>query len=631
MKKQEILKIFKILIILFLVAVLLETAIFGYNRVINKVYEKKHLIGNQTIELNINELEISDVDEYGYVSISYNKKIQNVSNIELVTKEKNQDLYVRLQWNGKESFMPKYNKEQTIFKAYLDERSNIDGFKIVYYANQLSKDNIENIIVNDNLNYIDKKDFSILNICIFYALFIIYYGVFILYKRLKSKEKDFNRIKVFLTLGSIIGIISCFINVPLSKFDEHAHFWRAYEISNGTIISGYKSKNPQSIFDIVIDKNGTYQIEDRASYNNFFNALKIKLNSNEISERLVGATSGLSPISYVPQVIGIFIGRILKFNPLIIAIMGRITSLIFYLICISISIKMMPKEKWKDILVVVALLPMSMYIAASLSPDNVIICVMTLALSFVLKIKYGEEKVKIIDAIIFGIFVMIATLCKEVYLPIILLFLLIPIDKFKNSKQKILYFLLAVLIVFGIKFAWSRVPVMPGEIALSPNMTEQINFVLSNPIRDAFIAINTLETNTSEYYSTMIGGWNTSTILVSAFSVIIVLVTFGDNYNDKKENNIELNKIDRFVLLIINLIIITLIFGGLYVTWSRAQSMIVDGVQGRYFLPILPYLLIMIENNKIKYNFKNKNKKYFLLIILLYIPIIIGTIQYFNK
>lgn len=69
----------------------------------------------------------------------------------------------------------------------------------------------------------------------------------------------------------------------------------------------------------------------------------------------------------------------------------------------------------------------------------------------------------------------------------------------------------------------------------------------------------------------------------------------------------------------------------MYATWTRAQFEIVEGVQGRYFLPILPLLLLILDSNLFKYKIKNRNLNIVYLIILLYIPIFINTIDYFNK
>ena len=67
----------------------------------------------------------------------------------------------------------------------------------------------------------------------------------------------------------------------------------------------------------------------------------------------------------------------------------------------------------------------------------------------------------------------------------------------------------------------------------------------------------------------------------------------------------------------------------LYVDWSTAQSNYVMGIQGRYFIPILPIFLLGISNNILKINIKNKRVKYFIMIISIYIISIIYSIYTF--
>ena len=629
LSKKDILKHLKYLIILFILSVIFESVIFIYNNFINKFYDHRNLINNTSIEISKDELEISDVDEYGYAAISYDKKIENVSNIKLVTKEPNQDIYMRLFYNNEEQFIPKSNKDGTEFKVYLDEMKSIESFKIVYYAAQLNTSNIDKIIINDNLSYMPSTVFSVSNVLNCFAILFLIYITIVLYRFLKKKKIEVANI--FLVLAILIGIISCTLNVFLAKYDEHAHFWRAYEISTGTIISGTGNKLPKSIFDVVIDENGIYQIEDIANYNNMKEKLKVSLDENSTCNNRVGATANLSPISYLPQLIGIILGRLLRLKPMLIVLMGRLTNLISYIVVMYTAIKLMPKEKWKDIIAIVGILPMSMYIAASLSPDAVIISTSMLSLSYIMKLKYGKQKVRWKESIILGILFMIPIMCKIVYLPMLMLFFLIPKEVFESKKTRYINFIIVVSITAFSLFIWNKLPAPESEIVIRINTEEQINFILSDLQRDLWVVRNTVIYNTSDYYSTMIGGWNTSCFTISIFFVMILFSVFGENTDYMNDKQYKLTKCNKIIMGIVFISAMALIFGGMYATWTRAQFEIVEGVQGRYFLPILPLLLLILDSNVFKYKIKNRNLNIVYLIILLYIPIFINTIDYFNK
>lgn len=558
LSKKNILKHLKYLIILFIISIIFESAIFTYNNFINKFYNHRNLVNNASIEISKEELEFSDVDEYGYAAIIYDKKIENVSNIKLVTKEPNQDIYMRLFYNNEEKFIPKSNKEGTEFKVYLNEMKSIESFKIVYYATQLNTNNIDKIIINDNLSYMPSTEFSISNVLNCFAVLFLIYIVIVVYKFFKKKKIQVANI--FLVLTTIIGIISCTLNVFLAKYDEHAHFWRAYEISTGTIISGTGNKLPKSIFDVVIDENGVYQIEDRANYNNMKEKFKINLEEDSRCNNRVGATANLSPISYLPQLIGITLGRLLKLKPMLIVLMGRLTNLICYIVIMYIAIRLMPKEKWKDIIAIIGILPMTMYIASSLSPDAVIISTSMLLLSYIMKLKYGEQKVKWKESIILGILFMIPIMCKIVYLPMLMLFFLIPKEVFESKKARYINFIIVVSITAFSLFIWNKLPAPESEIVIRINTEEQINFILSDLQRDLWVVRNTVIYNTSGYYTTMIGGWNTSSFTVSIFFIMILFSVFGENTDYMNDKQYRLTKLNKIIMGIVFISAMALIF-----------------------------------------------------------------------
>ncbi|MBR3134904.1 MAG: DUF2142 domain-containing protein [Clostridia bacterium] len=618
----------QIIILIAIISFVIELVLLGYYSIIDKLFISRHLIGNTTTIIEKEALNfIDEPDEWGYKYIEYENEIENVYNIELIMKETNNDAYIRVLYEDTAEVMKKSDKEQRVFKAYFNGKT-LKNFKIAYYQDEILPGNIEEIKINDNIDYNVSPRFSIVRVLAVFIAICMIYGMILVIKNIEKKEVIIKKENLFLILGAITGISMCFANVVLSKYDEHAHFWRAYEISDGTIVSGHSEGLPTSIFDLVINDEGIYEIEDNASYKDQREDFNIQLNPEELTYRLVGASGGVSPISYMPQIIGITIARILKLNPTIIVFAGRIANLLYYILLIYLAIKILPKEKWKNILLIVSLLPMSINLAASLSPDSVIISTTILAIAYLLKIKFRENKVRIKDTIIIGILFMIPFMCKIVYLPLSLLFMMIPKELFKSNKQKWLYFGIVIAIEFAFWFLWHLVPAPNAEVIVRTNPIEQLYFTLSDPIRDLGTLGNTIWYNTEGYIETMIGGWNTPHSIIAIFTIILLLFTFEDT---EKNKSIKFSKSERLFMTFICLSIMLLIYAGLYVTWTKAQSTIADGIQGRYFLPILFMIMLIFDNNKIKFKFKNLDLKLLTIIIILYVPIIVNTVQYFNK
>lgn len=627
MNEKNIKKHIQIIIAILLVSILLECILMIYNVGIKYVFNKKKLINNEPISIEIKDINIKEEDNNVYLNYDKDEQI-NINNIELILKEKNEDAYIRFIHNQGEQKMEKSNKEQMAFKAYLPQQISVNKFIIVFPKHQINIDNIEKIIVNNNISYLPKTIFSIYELGVIFVSLLILYIAIIAYKKLKSMK--IKKEKIFLILGICLGIVMVFINVPLARYDEHAHFWRAYELSCGIIKSGTQ-KLPNNIFNIVIDDNGVYHIEDRTSYNYMREISKLDLNESDKSFQTVGATATLSPFSYIPQTIGCMIGNLLNLKPILIVYLARLSNLLFYIGIIYLSIKIMPKEKWKEVIMLIALFPMTLNLAASISPDVTIISLSILLVSYILNLKFNKEKVKIIDCIILLILNLIVSMSKIVYLPMTLLYFLIPKEKFKNKKQRILLLFISILLFASIYFVWQSIATGAVTI-IRTSTTEQIYFTLSSITRDMYTGINTIYKYSTDYYLTMIGGWNTQPIIAIIFSIILFITTLGKNNNETEQQDvIKLEKKDKILISIPILISVLLIFVGLYIPWTRACFTYVEGVQGRYFLPILLPLILILEKDKFYYNIKNKNSRLMCLIALIYIPIFINTISSYIK
>jgi len=125
----------------------------------------------------------------------------------------------------------------------------------------------------------------------------------------------------------------------------------------------------------------------------------------------------------------------------------------------------------------------------------------------------------------------------------------------------------------------------------------------------------------------MVGGWNTWNIFSFILFIILLVINFDDNNIAQKK--IE-NK-DKIICLLISVIEILSVFAALYIDWSTAKSPYVIGIQGRYFLPILPLLMIGIEKDILNIKIKNKLSKFIVLVCIIYAITICYSIFKYNN
>jgi uncharacterized membrane protein len=74
------------------------------------------------------------------------------------------------------------------------------------------------------------------------------------------------------------------------------------------------------------------------------------------------------PIPYIASASVMFIGKLLNFSPLDLIYPARLVNLFLYTLIVYMAIKLIPVHKW--VLLLLALMPMTLYEAATLSADS---------------------------------------------------------------------------------------------------------------------------------------------------------------------------------------------------------------------------------------------------------------------
>ena len=608
-------KIIKTVLILIISSVILELGILLYHFIIQQVYQKFHLIGNETTEIAKEDFQIEE-DESSQTIIVKNPNGQKIYNVSLQMKGANQDVYLRILYNNDAKFIPKENANASKFKVYFPSGIEVEEFSLNYPKSQINIDNVEKVLINDNIEYMPQIEFSFIQTIIILVVLTSIYGIYKLYKLSQGVEKRIKKEWLFAGLALVIGVALVFVNAPQVRYDEHAHFWRAYEIASGNIISRTTNELPNSVTDLFMREDNSYPNKE-INYETIQEKIGAELNEDEKTPFAVGATGSLTPISYIPQVIGVLIGRVLQLSPMIILYLGRLTNLLAYIALVFMAIKIMPSEKWKLIIMMIALFPMSMNLAATVSPDTVILGTTLLAISYAMHLKFETKEITYKHIILLGILCMIPTVCKIVYFPLCLLVLLLPHEKFESKTKRILSWVIIFAIVFIPYLVLNRIVSLGDyEIAIRTNMTEQILFTLSSIPRDFITLINTIYVEFSDYFFEMIGGWNTIQILSIVLFIMLLIAMYKTEENEKK---LTFTKTDKVICWVIFIIEVLGVVAAMYLGWTQAQQTVVEGVQGRYFLPIIPLICILLSKNKLEWKIKNKEMKYAIILMIIFV------------
>jgi len=420
----------------------------------------------------------------------------------------------------------------------------------------------------------------------------------------------------FVIVASFFGLIILFVTPPFQSPDEINHFYRAFQISEGQFI-GLKSDNRIGAFvPISLVKTAEpflglrWNKNAKTNLETIINQFKINLEPTKKVFIDIPNTVIYSPISYLPQSTAIFILRNLGFSPIFIFYGARLFALFFWIIVIFFSIKIIPIYKW--LFALIAQLPMSVFINMSVSADVMTNILSFIFIAYIFKLAYNQPVIKIQHFLNILFLALFLSLAKMVYIPLIILFLLIPKEKFKDAGTKFLQMAILLTICLIVTFLWAfimndlYIPYSHYNInfrdgANLMNCADihlQMNYILNHDYYILNVFYNSI-TKSFEMYSTgYIGtfGWLDGFLplwfIILSYSVIIAIsLTNGSE-------NLDIKPIHRLLFIFIIISMFCLVLLSQHLTWDCIGDERVPTVQGRYLIPVFPLLFMLCYNKR---------------------------------
>lgn len=429
-------------------------------------------------------------------------------------------------------------------------------------------------------------------------------------------EREWKVERSFLVLIILLGMLH-YVTLPMFRApDEINHYMRAFEISQGGMVSQHMGDS--GVGGNLLPKGiipGELQDARKINFYKVIDHFNDRLSYEETEQYTYGNTALYAPFVYLPQTIGILAARTITHRTILIAYAGRACTFIFCIFLLYTAIKNM---KWgKMAYFMIVFMPMMLSQIVSLSADAVTNTIILTFVSYIVKYCYDDRMETIENwqlAILFAMMIELS-FCKIVYLPICLLVCLLPNNIFVNRKSAILYKVLSISIVVIANLVWLSISA-GFLIEFNPGVDskEQILFVLSHIPRYLLISLRTVLEHGDKWLLQMVGsnlGWAMDVEIPKILILIYLGMVFGcliigaETTEDYRPSNVKIIKpVTGFVLLGV----IALIFTSLYVQWTPVANNVINGIQGRYFIPILPLLVILL-NNKLyitsrKYHYK---------------------------
>lgn len=388
----------------------------------------------------------------------------------------------------------------------------------------------------------------------------------------------------------VLGSIYMWLCPPGIAPDENNHFYRAFEISCGNLLS--RCLRADGV-------GGDYLPSALEEYQD----PHIELDWDRTEEISFSNTALYAPVSYLPQAVGIKIARYFTDNVSKIFYAGKYGNFLASLLLSVWALYRIPFGK--RILFMIMTFPMTMQEMVSMSTDG---CTTALCLAFTAYILYlsynSKDKLRKREICLVAILSASIALCKIIYIVLVLLIFIIPNKKIGERPKWIVFKAAIPGTALLLNLIWLKISsgyliefqpgVAPGKQAvyILSHLGEFYAVVVRSIIQDGCIWIHSM------FGSTM-GALN---ITISSIAWTCFLILFLYEICTYKRLEVKPHAYDQIVMALIFLSGAALICASLYVQWTPLKSGLISGVQGRYFIPLIifPAFFVMYANDKAK-------------------------------
>ena len=422
--------------------------------------------------------------------------------------------------------------------------------------------------------------------------------------------------KIFLTCAIPLGMIYTLLIPPGIVPDEWVHMHNTFSLSSQIMgkeennkITMKKSELELYNQQITISNNDYYNYV----YSNIFSISKDNDYSNiDIDSPGMGQLFG-----YFPAVMGTTVSRILHLGAVTTVYIARSCNFIFYLTLTYFALKKIPFGK--VLLFSITMLPMASHQMFSLSYDTIINSASFFCIAYGMFFVYQSNEVKLKDVIVYGLSGILLLANKGSAYAFILV---IPIlAKYFNpngepyaKKTKIIIFLIVIICIIILNYRsfinndqTSSIGAVSGE-SIVP-WAGLPSYTLSEMMGDIpgtiQLFLNTFVQKGGYYINTAIGslmGWLVIPIpmwIINSWIGILIISAFVE----KSDNEVFTHE-HKLLYFLIALGVVLVVMLAMALAWTPLGYDVIEGVQGRYYIPIIFLMLISLQNSRIYLNEK---------------------------
>ncbi|MBY0279534.1 DUF2142 domain-containing protein [Candidatus Binatia bacterium] len=400
-------------------------------------------------------------------------------------------------------------------------------------------------------------------------------------------------------LAAVLGMILVVVSPPLYWGDENTHFLHSYRLALLRFDLSRQDDRmtielPRGIGKLQLLFGLDRLLRERGTGELTASQVLDRMSVEETGEtRVLEVASANYPLlGYAPQALGIALARCVTRSVLLQLYAARIANLAAWLLLVWTALRVTPA--FKVAFAVVALAPMSMFVATTCSADAMTNGLALLWTAWIVRLALLPSRPRGAIAMVAGLGIALA-LVKILYGPLVLLILTVPAARFGGPARRGAAFVATAGGMAASAAGWvllSRAEIASGvrRYRLS-DMGEHLAVLSAEPLRVASMVAKKIFLCTDPpwiaHVIASMWGVVEPAIVLWCWLVAVLAAMLADQRAEAWPGMRE-----RALALSSAFIVLAAVALAAFLLWTPADASEIGGFQGRYALPVLPALVV---------------------------------------
>ncbi|MFI5778592.1 DUF2142 domain-containing protein [Nocardia sp. NPDC051570] len=411
----------------------------------------------------------------------------------------------------------------------------------------------------------------------------------------------------FVVVAGVFGAIFSVLTPAFWGHDEITQFGRAFQVAHGGFtphrIADDRGVSYGGDVPLSVDGLMTYAFDD---YTHNPGEPKPMVD-NPAAYDLLGAapvtsvtkpvwftnTAAYSPVPYVPAAVGIRLAQALDLDVGATLELTRLAGLLAYLLIVGFALRALRGYRVQWLAFTVAVLPIALFQSGTVTADTMTNALAILVSCLLVKGLFLGAELSRLETAAALIATIALPLSKPTYVLLAMLMVLIPARQYRFGRWLRWLPWLCAAVGAGLFAAWMKIAAPTGDgMGLmrpppqwhSVRPGDQLHDILGDPVHFLNVFTDSIWYRDQRWFTQFFGELGFAYIDVPALTILACVLAFA----------VSAGVAERFstprwrtaIVALTLLASVAMIYVTLYMSFSPVNYYLIDGVQGRYFVPL---------------------------------------------